>query len=285
MSTLTKVFVVLNSILSIVVSCLFVAFAAQQSNWRELAQRYQEARDSAITHTQSVVGSSLAAQALKDDDLAARGREVAEKQAQIQALTGEMAKANTELSQVKNDKLAAEAGRTKLQEILDVTSAELRTVQKQRDELLGGNQDLQSRNARLNARVLDLTAQTAILTDESRNLQEKLSAGSTGTTSRTTGSRTWSSADMPSGVSTARPAVVGQIRGQVTTIDGSYASIDVGDSSGVSSGMRFIVHRGGTYLGEIVVDRVNPKDAGGKLVALASGTISKGDSVVWGLEN
>lgn len=37
MSTLTKVFVVLNSVLSIVVSILFVTTAAQWSNYKEVA--------------------------------------------------------------------------------------------------------------------------------------------------------------------------------------------------------------------------------------------------------
>ena len=42
MSTLTKVFVFLTSIFGIVLSCLFVAAAAQWDNWKQLAQTYQQ---------------------------------------------------------------------------------------------------------------------------------------------------------------------------------------------------------------------------------------------------
>ena len=283
MSLMTKVFVVMTSILSIVASCLFVAFAAQQSNWRELSRTYAEQRDAALANLQSSVATGLATLAHKDDALAARASEVADKQSQIQQLTADLAKLQSELAQTKNERVQFQAGQTKLQEILDVSTAQLRTVEKQNETLLAQNLDLQTRNARLNARALELTANVTILTDQARNLQEKLYAAETG------GGRpvrtSSASLDVPN-VVVARPAVAGPIKGSVQSVDGSYVSIDVGESSGVTPGMRFIVHRGGNYIGDVVIDKVNPKDAGGRMESVpASQTIARGDSVIYGLEN
>jgi uncharacterized protein (DUF3084 family) len=283
-SLMTKVFVVMTSILSIVVSCLFVAFAAQQHNWRELAQKYAEQRDAAQALAQNAVASSLASQSLKDDALAARTAELSDKQGQIQQFTTDLAKLQSELAQTKNERLQFQAGQTKLQEILDVTTGQLRTVEKQNESLLTGNLDLQSRNARLNSRVLELTANNTILADQARNLQEKLYAAETGG-SRPAVRSAAATLDLPN-VTVAKPAVAGPIRGSVTSIEGNYVSIDVGEASGVTAGMRFIVHRAANFLGEIVIDRVSPKEAGGRLEVLAaSQSVARGDAVIFGLEN
>ena len=80
------------------------------------------------------------------------------------------------LSQTENERLAFEAGRTKLQEILDVTTGELKALQQQNKTLLSQNIDLQSRGARQNSRILELTTTVTIQQDQIRNIQEKLYA-------------------------------------------------------------------------------------------------------------
>ncbi len=286
MSTMTKLFIVLTSVLSIVVSCLFVAAAAQWENWRVLAQQYQVERNAALTQMHAAKVDAYAALAMKDEALAERAREIEENQKTILRLNEELARARAAQAQALNEKLAAEAGRTKLQEILDVQTAELKAVQKQNQTLLTQNIDLQSRNARTNARVLELTTSVTILTDQVRNMQEKLLAceQQVARAQQVPALRPVAALAAP-GAAPVSPPVKGEIRGQIVEVSGNYASINVGETSGVVPGLSFMVYRDpGTYLGELEIDVVRPKEAGGKLTALAVGEIRPGDLVIYGLE-
>jgi hypothetical protein len=286
---MTKVFVVLTAVLSIALSTLFISAAAMWDNWKKLAQDYEQQRDAAITRQMNAVASAEAALAMRDDAVREAQRLLNESRAKAEELANELARVRSELAEKKNEALAFEAGRTKLQEILDVATGELKALQKQNQDLLTQNIDLQSRNARLNSRVLELTTQVTILTDENRNMQEKLFAceqQQSGVAAAEGGVRTVSTPqpELPAGAVAAVPTVKGQIRGEIIDVQGNYASINIGSSSGVVRGLTFMVHRGGNYLGELVIDSVRPNEAGGKLQTLASGEIRRGDPVIYGLE-
>ncbi|MFN0135226.1 MAG: hypothetical protein ACKVS9_03815 [Phycisphaerae bacterium] len=280
MSTMTKVFVVLSSVVSIVLSVLFISSAAQWDNWKRLAETYQTQRDAEMSLRQNTVANSYAQLALKDQDIQAKQTELAASQKKIQEMTDEITKIKAELTTTKNERLALTADRTKLQETLDVVVGQLKDAQKQNQTLLTQNMDLQTRNGQLNSRVLDLSTQVTIVTDQARNIQEKLYAceQKSVTTAKA------APAAEPS-VTTARPTVAGQIRGTITEVNGAYAGVDIGEASGLVSGMTMLVYRGGTYLGEIVIDRVRPKEAGGKLASQAATEIRKGDMVWYNPEN
>lgn len=278
MSTMTKVFTVLNAVMSIALSCLFIAAAAQWDNWKDLAKAYQGERDAAIGHWQNAVASGLAATALKDESLASKNSEVAKAQSEIQDLTDKLTKSSSELTQVKNERLAFEAGRTKLQETLDTITGELKSVRAQNQEMLKDNTELQSRNIKLNNRVLELTTNVTILQEENRNVQEKLYACQTGRSGVTSPARA-AVDSVPGTVAVPSPRVVGAIKGEVTNVDGTYASVNIGESSGVTTGMTFVVYRGGSYLGDLTIESVRAGEAVGKLTTLASGGVRSGDMV------
>lgn len=285
MSTMTKVFVVLTAVFSIVLSVMFIASAAQWANWKKLAETFQASRDAEVANRQSTVASSAASLALKEQELAAKQAQLAEAQKTIQTLSSEIASLKGELTTVKNERVAFDADRKKLQDVLDINAGQLRDVQKEAAALRAQNIDLQSRNGKLNARVLDLTTEVTILTDEARNIQEKLLAceKKSAEVARAGGARAVS-ADSTGAVS-ARPTVAGAIRGQIMDVTGNYAGIDVGESSGVVAGLTMLVYRGSTYLGELVVDKVRPKEAGGRIVSQAKEEIRKGDLVWYVPEN
>lgn len=286
MSTMTKVFVVLTTVLSIALSCMFIAATAQWDNWRDLAQKNQTARNAAIQERDAAVASAQASLAIKDEELASKSQELTNSQSETQRLSDELARLKSDNAVLSNERLAAEAGRTKLQEILDVTANELKSLQKQNQTLLAESLDLQSRNARLNGRVLDLTTQVTILTDETRNLQEKLYAAEhsgQSVAARRGAIPAAAAAFETPGVLRAEPGLGGVIRGQVAQVDGIYAAIDVGETSGVAPGMAFMVYRDGVFLGQLTIDTVEPKRAGGKLSALTQGGVRQGDAVAYGL--
>lgn len=288
MSTMTKVFVVLNSLLSIALAVLFISSASQWGHSRELIERYMAARDAAITQSQNTTAASYASLAMKDEDVAARQASLDQIEAELQHATQQLAQANSELAEAKNARVSLEAGRAKLQEILNVTNGELKTVQKQNQDLLAQNMDLQARNSRLNDRVLELTTNVTILTDELRNVQERLYAAQGGGGSA---GRIASAAPLPTGAQrqdttqVRQAAALGAIRGEITQVDGNYAAINIGESSGVHAGMTFMVYRGsGTYLGDLLVESVRPGEAGGTLSTLAGGQVRSGDRVVSGIQ-
>lgn len=285
MSTLTKVFIVLTAVVSIAVSCLFIAAAAQWENWKKLAEQAMMERDAAVTQQMNAQFSAAAALALKDDALAAKSRELAEAQARLQEADQALASVRAELAQARNDALAFEAGRAKLQEILDVTTGELKALQKQNQELLAQNLDLQSRNARFSSRVLELTTEATILRDEVRNLQEKNYAYEKQLAERAAGPGARVApvgAELPAGAVAVQPPVQGEIRGEIVEVSGNYASINVGSSSGVVEGLVFAIYEDGQrYVGDLEIERVRPNEAGGKIRGLVRGEVRKGQAVLW----
>ena len=288
MSTLTKVLVVLTAVLSIALSCLFIAAAAQWDNWKALALDYQTGRDAAITQAQSTAATMQAALAMKDEALATQARKHQAALDELRNLNDQNAELRSNLSKTENQRLAAEAGRTKLQEILDVTTGELKATQKQNQTLLSQNIDLQSRNARQNSRILELTTSVTILRDQNRNMQEKLYASEQQNAEleqRAGAPVARARPTAPPGALAVVPTVAGEIRGEIIEVDRVYATINVGEGSGVVPGMTFMVYReGGAYLGDLIIEQVRPKQAGGRLTTLVEGEVRKGDAVVYGMD-
>jgi hypothetical protein len=290
-STLTKVFVVLTTVFAVALSCLFIATAAQFDNYRKLANEYQSERDAAISKQESATASAQIAMALQDDALAARARDLADVQSKLQQASEENAKLHSDLSQTQNERTGFEAGRTKLQEILDVTMGELKSVQTQNRALLTQNVDLQTRNSRMNGRILELTTSVSILTDQTRNIQERLTACEQGSRAPRNASAAGQEAGSPRlstpvapGVSAVAPHTGGEIRGEVTEVDGNYASVNVGESAGVAAGMTFMIYRqGGSYVGDLVIERVRPNESSGKLQTVTQGAVQVGDQVAFGV--
>jgi hypothetical protein len=286
-STMTKVFIVLTAVLSIAVSCLFIAAAAQMANWRKLAETYQERQLAEFTHRVNLQAIMEASLALKDEALREKAQALEAAQKQVRDLDAALVDARSQLAREMADRVTAEAGRKKLEELLDVQTAEQTALRKQNQMLLTQNIDLQTRNTRLNSRVLELTAANAVLTDQTRNLQEKLYAAEQKLSELEQAlalGRRVPAAAAPAGVVPVAAVVAGPIRGEIVKVEGSYASINIGQSSGVVPGMTFMVYRGAAFLAELVIDEVRPDEAGGKLKTIKE-AVRPGDSVVYGLES
>lgn len=289
MSTMTKVFIVLNSVLAIVLSCLTVASAARWSNAQEQVQSYEQLYQAEFVrrlNLEAVMATSLA---MKDDALKAQAQLLEKKDEELRKATDDLADGQNRLAAETNNRAAAEAGQKKLLELLNVQTGELNSTRKHNQDLLTEKIDLQTRNQLLASRVLETTSQLTVATDEIRNLQEKLYASeqrAKALEQRTAGgARQPEAGEPPTGAVPVTPVAVGPIRGEIVQIDGRYVSLNVGETSGVIPGMVFMVHRGDTYLADIEIDNVRPKEAGGKLTMVAAGqAVQRGDRVVSGLK-
>jgi hypothetical protein len=286
-STMTKVFVVLTAVLSIVLSCLTVATAARWSNQKEQIKSYQDlyaAEQVNRVNAQAVMATSLA---MKDDALKDAQRSLENLQQEFSATTNSLAELRIDLARQTNDRVAAEAGRKKLEEILDVQTRELTAAQAQNQQLQTQNIDLQTRNQRVNSRLLETTSQLTIAHDENRNLQEKLYAEQQRTKELQQASaaprRVTAAEPPPPGVQPVAAPVKGPIEGEIVEVDGRYVSLNVGETSGVVPGMSFMVYRGESYVGDLEIENVRPKESGGKLTMVAPGqSVQRGDRVAYG---
>jgi hypothetical protein len=286
---MTKVFVVLTSVVAIVLSCLTVASAARWSNLKETVDHYQQLYEAEMVHRMNTQATMYVTLAMKDDELRQASQQGAAQATKLRELDDQVAALRIDLARQTNEAAAFEAGRKKLEEILGVQTAELTNTQKQNQVLLAQNIDLQTRNQRLATRNLEVTGQFTVAIDENRNLQEKLYAAEQMTKElqqKTAGGMRLTAGERsPVGVTPVSPVVAGPISGEIVEIDGNYVSLSVGDSSGVVQGMPFMVYRGQTYVGDIAVETVRPKEAGGKITLLKPGQqIQRGDRVVYGLE-
>lgn len=275
MSTMTKVFVVLTAVLSIVASVLFVSASAQWANWRSLAEGYQAERDAAVTGRDNTAATMTTALAMKEELLQNTSRRLDDALDTVQERTGELEETQSELVQARNANQQLEAGRSQLQNILDVVSNELKGLQQRSRELLEENIDYQLRIAALNSRVLELNSQVTLLDEEVRNLRTKNYAYEQQLAEL---QERVPPEVMTAAEATAVPTVEGPIRGEIIDVQGSYASVNVGETSGVVKDMVLMVYRDGRFLGELVVSRVNPREAGGRLQTQVD-TIQPGDRV------
>lgn len=291
MSTMTKVFIVLTTVTAIALSCLTIAVAARFQNADAQMKKDQELAQATIVRAMQVEGVAAANSAIQADTIAEQGATIARHQETISQLSKENADLRARAARLENDLASAESGRTKLEELLGVHTSELNATQKQNQELVSENIKLQTRIQQLAARVLELTGQNTIANDQIRNLQEKLYSLEQEFKNLqdrvASGVRPNAPAgDVPADVMPQTPLATGPINGEIAQVDGNYVTLSVGQSSGVVSGMTFVVHRGGSYVGDVQIDTVRPKECGGKVTMTAHGqTIQVGDRVSYGLEN
>lgn len=286
MSTMTKVFIVLTTVFAITLSVLTISGSAQSANYKQLAEDMQVGWNAAFVERANTEASMYVALAMKDDQVRSISGQLADAQKNAQKLSDDLASARNDLSRATIDKVAAEAGRKKLEEILGVTTGQLTTIQKDYQTILAQNIELQTRNQKINGRLLELNSNLTIASDQIRNLQEKLYTSEQQLkelqSRSASGRRTPAPGETPTGVAAVAPPAAGPIRGEIVDVNGNYASINVGDTSGVSPGMTFLVHRGDTYVAELVIDTVWPKQAGGKLRTV-SGDVRQGDRATFGM--
>ena len=289
MSTMMRVLVVLTAFLAIVVSALSISGAAQWAFTKETNEMTQQQAQAAIVARMNLEAMMATALAMKDDALKEREQTIAKLQEKSGRLADELATKSTDLARRTNEAVAAEAGRKKLEEILAVNMAELTNTQKHNQALNDQNIGLQTRNQRLASRNLEVTSENTVLTDENRNLQEKLYASEQTNKELqqliASGKRVLPEAATAAGVLAAPPTVAGPINGEVVGVEGGYVNINVGETSGVVSGMTFMVYRGDTYVGDVKVMNVRAKEAGGKVTMVRPGhEVQRGDRVAFGLE-
>lgn len=270
MSVLTKTFVVLLVVTSLLLSASIVVFVNRVEDNKALAdaskRQVTDAKQKAAEQTTNFTESQMARRDLQNEmtkQVGELNRTVVDREAEVQKRDGELA-------QLKKDSQVKEA-------TLKGTADALRAAQEMGTGFLAANNDLRAKNDDLLKGNGELNTQVTILdnklrqTEKAREYAEEmvveLKSQLAGVRQKggPAGAATIGSAAIPEG--TADVPINGVVR-SVDIIGGKkYATISVGSSDLVKKGMRFNVinRQGGEFLGFLTVDSVQPNEAIGQL--------------------
>ncbi|MGB7156514.1 MAG: hypothetical protein WBD40_00525 [Tepidisphaeraceae bacterium] len=266
MSPLTKLFVVLQVILSIALTAAVVVYVSredvqlQKLNAANTASTAAQAeRDSAVTSMNAAQNQLTSLQQQMNQQATQLNSNLTASQQQIADLNVQLAKAgSTNASQMLDVTRLTEGlkAATDTTANLNATVAQLRTSS---DEAV-------KRSAEMSAQISDLDNRLQVTERERRNLAEQLAEAAQqntklGNAARNAGIRLDTDRPAPpSGL-----AINGVVRETRTIADIPYATISVGASDDVQRGMEFKVVQGGQFLGTLTVDSVEAQEATGRL--------------------
>ena len=282
MTAFGKILVFLNLFLSVATGALIVFMFTTRTNWKTA---YDDARRKAESAAVALQQEKTA----HENDLKQKDSVSISSQGEISSLKTALAKAQAEKETAEAKALEVEklnrGSNTDSQKI----QAELVQVKEERGKLVDEKEvirkalierqkelDTQRESAILsdtNARTL-LSKNTALLRqveDLTLKIRELEQSGLAGTGRGGAG---------PSIVEPTPKTPPPGVHGKVTAVADSLAQVSIGSDSGLSAGNKLIVYRGGDYLGELVLTRVEAKAAAGKFIPdTASKKIVVGDSV------
>lgn len=288
MSVLTKVFVVLVTVLSILLVALFVPFVAKTENYKaqaEAAKREALGARQAAEQRQSEMNAMQNKQTEAYVQLQSAKASVDQ---QVLALNDRLAQSEKEALEAKSDLVKREADLTQLSsatklstQLQEAMEAELRDrrsamvsqqtrmieLQDRNEEITSQLQAAERQRKRDAERLVELESQLA---ETTKRLAQGGGAAASSTNGLTAPAPFESSVPISGAVS------------KVQKLEGdTFAQINVGSSGGVEENMRFLVHRGDTYLGTLVITAVDTSASSGRMT-LITGDVQSGDKVLSG---
>ncbi len=286
MSNLTKVFIVLLVVFSIAFSTMTVSMVAQTTDWRDTALKYEEHARVADTNLRNMIAASAAVEATGRDTARGHLERITELEGQLAANSSELARIRADLAKAESEQSSSEAMNRGLLAQLEIARAAESEYRKRRDDIEKRGIDLERRNIDLNDRVNELTAQVSVLVEQRRQYEQQINILRTENEKLSQAEQRRPAAaglEAPAGAAMQNvvplsPAGSAAITGQVLAVSGNLVTISVGRAAGVREDMLFVIHRGGAYVGDLKIDKVDPDQAAGRVVR-SSGTPTRGDQV------
>jgi vacuolar-type H+-ATPase subunit I/STV1 len=268
LSVLTKVFVVLLVVLSIVLTASMVVFVNRVENFKKnytdattQLQTERSRADAAAAEATSareigqrnLTAAQTAIESLKQQ-VNSRDQEVTKRDTEVARLTSEMAQKAADVARLTEALKASEDQKGKQQEML----ADLRT----------SNDKYVKQFSDQSARVSELTNQLEATERLRRDLAEQLAQAQTDLdrTNKLLSEHGIRGTETP-GPTAGVPAINGVVRDTRDIGGVPYATISVGSADGVTKGMEFkVIDRSkGEFVAILTVDSVEPNEATGRL--------------------
>jgi len=287
LSTLTKVFTLLVSLLAIFLCGVVVVFVTNSQNCKES----YEAKNTELAAAQAhalVVEDKMRSQSIRQEsqierlensilaleqqnwDLVRQWTAETQARAEAESRTNSAVELSKSLQMSNQDMYAAQ---NSIQKALEEAHRKMITSQAHVTELTQALNNERVKAAQLEDKRRRSEERNAELENENALIRQRLEKV------------TLASSEIRPGVDRIRSTVPQEggvpIRGQIAEIDDNIAAISVGSSSGVRKNMRFNVIRGSKYLGSLVVTHVEATEAAGQLAGL-QGAVVVGDTVTTG---
>ncbi len=289
MGVLTKVFVVLVTVLSVLLGTLAVTFVANTENYKAkleesvadktAAEEIARLRQSELNAVQSNQSEQITLFKAQSESLITQNnlltQQRAEAEAAAQRETGKLAKFEADWSRLTAANQQYAQMTKEIQEELKQRREQIVDQQTRSIQLADRNNELESQLAALTRQVRRVHEKMTNLQEENADLQGKLAQLPP----------QWQAKILSEEVAVAPFVPETPIRGQVTRVEQlegeTFVQVNVGRNDGVESNMKFLVHRGSQFLGTLIITTVDANSSAGR-IELMQGRVSVGDMVLTG---
>ncbi len=272
MTTTTKVFVILVCLFALIFTPLAIQFAARSYNWRQVAESARDQVESAYANERSAYAVAASEIEYYEDLLKAERENLAQTKAELGKVQRELDKITQSHNLLAASRDTWQTSASLLTAQMDVESKRNAALSKAREEALAHERELQTQNLQLADRVKELTAEVAVLNqqnkdhvaelasfrEENKKMRGQLSLGQAGQPAATA---------TPTAIAANTVAATGPVAGEITNVQGSMATVNIGSSSGVREGMVVVVTRSGDYICDLqITSNVTPNEAVGRVM-------------------
>lgn len=285
MSPLTKLFVVLNVVLSLLLTAGTVVFVNQVEDFKH-TNDVQKAQVNKLQAANSELETQVAAaQTREQSTVSELNTQVEAAKQRVNEIQGGALQKDADLAQLKTQLAIQSADVTRMGEALKASEDTKAHLLQQVGDLRGSNDKLVAQNASLNQTVTDLTNKYEVVQRDLKFVSEQLTEAKTtadkqGAMLRDAGINQQQLASYTA-PATGAPAISGVVRAVRPIAGIPYATISVGSADQVAKGMQFKVVGGdnGQFLGVLTVDSVELNEATGRLQGPKVGDIKAGSQV------
>lgn len=288
MNALTKAFVVVVTILSVVLVALVVPFAARVPDYAQQYQEMKQDRDAQLALAQDAAAKVRSA-------IAAKGSELESALGTISSLTSELDRANndnkglqTQLNQARTTASRSAAGMEIAARDNEVKSQTIGKQSQLIQDQLGQIADLSSQRGDLSQTLVEARSNIRRLSDgflriqeQNKSLNQQLLESQASLKAANEQLAVFVDIDQ----NPLEPKSPVAIRGSVTRIDQitdgiTFVQLNVGKRDLVEPGMTFTVSRGDEFIAKVKISSVDTAEAVGELTL--GGGVQEGDAVQTG---
>lgn len=280
MHTLTKVFIVLWALLSVFVMALAVPLVMNNDTWKARYQKENGLRIAAENSAKLASRDLDLANIAKAQSESALNKIITDLREELASKTTQVADLRSRAATLQQEKDAIEAQINRLTAAAETNANIIKTqgeeITRRRDESL----QLMARAIELEDQLRDTLSRLDVSLAAQRTLQEQMQelreqlAG---------GGASPSQAGAEAGPPIPSPLVSGRVMSVAQGADGNrYVEVNLGSRDGVSENMKFLIARGGNFLGNLIITKVELNRAVG-YVELEQGQVQINDEVRGGL--
>lgn len=287
MHPLTKIFVVLQALLSVLVASLAIPLAVNNDTWKNRAASAESAAKLALA-AQDIQVATAARTAERATQLM---KDITNQKTMVEAA---LIQKQTEITELRSQLAAAQQAAAAVAGQIETLSATAQTqatiIGTQTDEISRRREEslvLANRNTELQDELRDSMTKLDSALEAQKVLQEQLALLNEQLEStRTMGSMMASAGTTDEPVVLASPMTVGRVLRVDSLPSGErLVEIDLGTRDGVAQNMKFLVHRNGTFMGNLFITTVDVNRAVGRIDLEQAGGVQIGDLVQGGVTN